>query len=521
MSNVIKAMHRSGHGHGPRHDVVPPPGMAFEAGRFGRMVPELARGFEPPDAALAELGLAMLDKDDAVSSDNPNIPAGYTYLGQFIDHDITLDTTTLTEVAQDPTGVENFRTPRLDLDSVYGLGPRVQPSLYDRDSRGRARLLVGTTSLGGAEPIPAGLPHDLPRNAQGFALIGDERNDENLLVAQTHNAFLRFHNAIVDQLPASVPDNQLFDTARRHVVELYQAMLLRDFLSKLCDPNDIAAAIEQRRFYRFEQTSRYGQPFMPVEFSVAAYRLGHSMVRRTYSHNRIFRPGNPPLPTASFDLLFLFTAKSGEIGRTGPTPANKPTLPGDWIIDWRRFLDFGTTDTADGFTLNLSRRIDPYLAEELHKLPTGAGAASADTSLAVMNLRRGVKMKLPAAQDLACFMGVPVLEPDALATGADGEVARKHGLHLRTPLWYYILKEAGVTQGGARLGPLGSLIVAETFVGLLQGDPDSLLARNPGWRFGQPVPGLLVPGADVGFSFADLVAVASGGRDKERLSPIG
>lgn len=519
----FKATHRSGHGHGPRHDVVPPTGVTFKAGRFGRMIPELTHALEPPDAALAELGLAMLDQDDAVSSDNPNIPAGYTYLGQFIDHDITLDTTTLTEVAQDPTAVENFRTPRLDLDSVYGFGPRAQPSLYDRNSPGRAKLLVGTTSAPGfPTPGAAGLPHDLPRNAQGFAIIGDERNDENLLVAQTHNAFLRFHNAIVDQVAGTVPDTQLFDTARRHVVDLYQAMVLRDFLTKICDVNDIAAAIERRRFFRFETFGAFGQPYMPVEFSAAAYRLGHSMVRRTYSHNRIFRPANPPAPPASFDLLFLFTAKSGQIGVVpGSTPANKPTLPGDWIIDWRRFLDFGTTDTADGFTLNHSRRLDPYLAKELHSLPTGAGPASPDSSLAVMNLRRGVKMKLPAAQHLARFMGVEVMSPDAIATKSDGEVAKKHGLHLRTPLWYYILKEADVTQGGARLGPLGSALVAETFVGMLQGDPDSLLARNPGWRFGEPIPGLLPPGADVSFTFADLVAVAAGGRDKEKLSPIG
>ncbi|WP_431283752.1 peroxidase family protein [Humitalea sp. 24SJ18S-53] len=525
-----------GHGHGPRHDYVPPLGSGFIAGRFGRLWPEMTDPLLPSDAALDALGLAMSEVSKP-STDNANIPAGYTYLGQFIDHDITLDTTSLDEIAVDPSALVNFRTPSLDLDSIYGLGPKVQPSLYDRDSPGRASLLLGRTSPAfappGAPPGPdfVGLPHDLPRNHQGLALIGDERNDENLLVAQTHVAMLRFHNAIAAKLAGSVPDSGLFDAARRATVDLYQAMVLRDFLSKLCDVNDIAAAVDKRRFFRFEEFGAYG-PYMPVEFSAAAYRLGHSMVRSVYSHNRIFRPNNAPAPPASFDLLFLFTAKSGQIGQVpGPTPANKPTLPGDWIIDWRRFLDFGTTDTSDGFVLNLSRGIDPFLAKDLHMLPSKGFSPTSPTaasSLAVMNLRRGRKMLLPAGQDLARFMGVAVLTPDQVASGPDGAVAKAHGLHTRTPLWYYILKEAEVVEQGNRLGPLGSLIVAEVFVGLLQGDKTSILGRNPGWRFGQPLPGMVLPGADVKFTFADLVAVSAGvlpGDDaatkKTKLSPVG
>jgi hypothetical protein len=297
--------------------------------------------------------------------------------------------------------------------------------------------------------------------------------------------------------------------------------VLRDFLTKLCDVNDIAAAVRNRDFYRFEKFSAFGQPYMPVEFSVAAYRLGHSMVRQDYSHNRVFRPKNDPFPSATFDLLFLFTAKSGQIGVVpGPTPANQPTLPGDWIIDWRRFLEFKMENAADQLSPTLTRNIDPYLAPELHKLG-GAAQPSADTSLAVMNLRRGVKMKLPAAQHLARFMGVEVLRPEEIAAaGPDGKIAEKHGLHQRTPLWYYVLKEAELRGKGARLGPLGSLIVAETFIGLLQGDPESILARDPTWRLGDPIQNLVLPGADKSFTFADLVAVAAGGRGKEQLSPV-
>jgi hypothetical protein len=394
------------------------------------------------------------------------------------------------------------------------------------------KLLIGETSAGAAEDF-SGLPHDLPRNKQGLALIGDERNDENLVVAQTHLAFLRFHNAMADRLRAQAPPGRLFDTTRRAVVDLYQAMVLRDFLSKLCDVNDIAAAVAQRRFFRFEKFGPNGTPYIPIEFSSAAYRLGHSMVREVYNHNRIFRPGNQPFPPATFEQLFAFTAKSGGIGLPGGFPQNKPTLPGDWIIDWRRYLDFGTAAGASpGMALNLTRNIDPYLAEELHRLgvpgsPPGAPrpdpAADGTTSLAVMNLRRGAKMKLPPAQDLARFMEVPVLTEAQIGDDTpDGRAARQHGLHAKTPLWYYILKEAHVTQRGARLGPLGSRIVAETFVGLLDGDEEGILGRNPGWHFGEPLPGLVLPGADVAFRFADLVRIAAADTAGNTvLSPIG
>jgi hypothetical protein len=271
---------------------------------------------------------------------------------------------------------------------------------------------------------------------------------------------------------------------------------------------------------------------MPVEFSVAAYRLGHSMVREVYNHNRIFRPNNPPLPAGTFEQLFAFTAKSGLIGTTGGGPAALPTLAGSWIIDWRRYLRFEVRhDDSPGLGVNLSRGIDPYLAQELHLLGVGRGAdrnqpreprPDGSSSLAVMNLRRGVKMQLPCAQDVARFMGVEALKADQIGDDTpDGTAARKHGLHERTPLWYYILKEAHLTQKGVRLGPLGSLIVAETFVGLLDGDPTSILGRNPTWQFGDPIPGLELPGADRRFTFADLVAFAAGGTDGTRLSPIG
>jgi len=460
--------------HGTVHrGELPPLGTVFKPGRFGRMFPQL-KPFLPPVEALNELADAMRDggpdaPEDARSEDNANIPAGYTYLGQFIDHDITLDTTTLSEQPIDPQAVFNFRTPKLELDSVYGIGPGGQPYLYDRGSP--ERFIIGKTVTGRGDPsIPADLPNDLPRSDQGFALIGDPRNDENLLVAQLHLACLKFHNKVVDHLEGQgVTGEALFEEVRRTVRWHYQWIVLHDFVNRLVDEVVLKNVLQHgRKHFLFAD-----EPFIPVEFSVGAYRLGHSMVRQVYNHNRVFRPGG--VTPATFNLLFVFTGLSGNIKGVG---SELPTLPSDWIIDWRRFFDFGTEGTRpeEGFGLNFSRTIDPFLAPELLELPNNGG------SLPARNLQRGRMMQLPSGQDIASAMCLKALKPEQIANGPDGEVAKKHGFDRQTPLWYYILKEAQVESDGQRLGQVGSRIVSEVFVGLLEGDPESYLAQMRDWK---------------------------------------
>lgn len=479
---------------------LPPLGTVFKPGRFGRMFPQL-RPLLPTSDALNELGAAMRDagpraRADARSEDNPDVPAGYTYLGQFIDHDITLDTTTLSEQPIDPQAVFNFRTPKLELDSVYGLGPSGQPYLYERDAP--ERFVIGKTVVGRGDPtIPAGLPNDLPRSGQGFALIGDPRNDENLLVAQLHLAFLKFHNKVVDLLASQgVPKTALFDEARRTVRWHYQWIVLNDFLPRIVDPSILTGVCDGTcPSCVFEE-----EPFIPVEFSVAAYRLGHSMVRQVYNHNRVFRPDG--VAPASLNLLFVFSGLSGNIRGTGSELA---ALPSDWIIDWRRFFDLHTTETRpeQGFGLNLSRTIDPFLAAELHELPKGGG------NLATRNLQRGRMMQLPSGQSVACAMRVAPMNPEDIASGPDGRIAKKHGFDRQTPLWYYILKEAQVQGKSQRLGEVGSRILSEVFVGLLAGDPESYLAQMPDWTPTLPAES---PGT---FTMADML------RFVDDLNPIG
>ena len=514
----------SGHGHRPTADKTVRTGNLrsadpkFKVGRFGHMFPaSLQRPPAVRDAALGKLAAAMKDEQPEGVGNNANIPAGYTYLGQFVDHDITLDLSALTERDRDRVGESNFRTPQLELDNLYATGPSgdASPQLFDRLNPGK--FLIGSTGPGGAgDPkVKAGLPFDLPRNTQGIALIGDARNDENLLVSQTHLAFLKFHNAVFDN-----EGGRDFDETRRLVRWHYQWIVLHDFLTKLIDNNDLQDVLANgRRFYLPEIQSDYAEAYIPVEFSGAAYRLGHSMVREVYSHNRAFNPKAGP---STFPFLFHFTGKSGGIvgalargldQQAGAALAQQlklgllfvfEQLPGDWPIDWHRFYELGApkapppgaAPAENNFALNHARLFDPFLIPALHELPGGGG------SLPQRNLQRGYRLELPSGQAVARHMGVRVMTKAEIIQGVDGGVLEEIGLHEATPLWYYILKEAQVLgDGGNRLGPAGSRILAEVFVGLLQTDPEAFLHKdqNPGWT---PT----LPAAFAGhFTMADLL----------------
>jgi hypothetical protein len=500
MSNEVNV--QPGHGRAGRH----PTRMFLDSlsghndpGMFGRMFPTL-QPLAVDDGPLQALADAMKDPNPSgTAGNNKNVPAGFTYLGQFVDHDITLDLTSFGEKQADPDATKNFRTPALDLDSIYGLGPDGSRQLYARnppdfDGKGPGpKFLLRETIPGGPGNITEVFPNDLPRSPEGFALIGDHRNDENLLVAQTHLAMLKFHNKVCDQLVAAGrPANAIFAEARQIVTWHYQWMVLHDFVERITEPGIVAKILDQgRRFYRFKET-----PYMPVEFSGALYRLGHSMVREKYSHNMVFTNGGAG-DTATLTQLFTFTGLSGAIAGelAGTIPGfHVPKLPSNWIIDWRRFFEVLPTNPA-GVPLNLSRALDPFIVNSLHTLPGGGG------SLPFRNLKRGVMLGLPSGQDVAEAMQIKnPLTPDEIAKGDDGAVAKAQGLHKHTPLWYYILKEAEQRGKGERLGPVGARLVAEVFVGLVHGDRESYLwLKGKDWK---PTLPSKVPGT---FTMADLL----------------
>jgi hypothetical protein len=450
------------------------PAAAQESGRaaanFARMFPNLPP-FATPSAALTEALVdigkpgGVLDAKDnlavgpielitdpnqsLVNRDNTTHTAGTTFFGQFLDHDLTFDTTSALNVPTEPTRTPNARTPVLDLDSVYGAGPLASPQLYQSQDRAKLRIESG------------GLFEDVPRQANGQAIIADPRNDENVMISGLQTAMIRFHNAVVDRLRRSF--NPLwpivFAEARRQVTRHYQWIVVKEFLPQIVGQALVDDIFRRgRRFYRPS-----GGATMPVEFQGAAYRFGHSMVRPSYRANLAGDNGQP-----FFGFIF---DPAGE-GQADPVDLRGGRRAPRRFIGWQTFFDFG-----DG-QMRPNKRIDSKLSTALFNLPLGA-IASGDppTSLPQRNLLRHVTWSQPSGQRIARAMGVT-----PLAAGDLSELAGYGlGLDTSTPLWYYVLKEAEVTRDGLTLGPVGGRIVAEVFIGVLQLDESSYL-NSFRWR---------------------------------------
>lgn len=457
-------------------DTKPDTGNKMGLHEFGYLFGDLAadkttRLKEGADTinALKKLGSGMADPQPQGGPDS-GIPAGYTYLGQFIDHDITRDAQAgalndkikqpvfdpvITHEA--PQMVKNVRTATLELDSVYGGGPQEDPDLYEAD--GLHFKLGQNRDDGRGTPDhidPATNNRDLNRLADGTPVIGDDRNDENLLVAQTHHSFKVFHNKVVDQLSGSTGNAAaLFSQAQKKVIQHYQWIVLHDYLPRIVTTSAHTAALKNLKHYTDDLSTH-----MPFEFSVAAYRFGHSMIRQRYEHNSIFGTD-----ITDFSLLFAFTHGGRE---TMPVPQS-------WIINWQNFYSFGDLPA------NIARPIDTRLSTELNRLPNEQGLMA---MLASRNLLRGYLMSLPTGQAVAEKMGVPVLSNSEMlhnASGLERDALATAELSSRTPLWYYLLKESAVRENGKRLGDTGSAIVAETLVALVKRSKHSIL-KEAGWQ---------------------------------------
>jgi hypothetical protein len=457
------------HGETQVRGINTPESQFHTRGRFGRLFPGLqAFAVDTPQvrAALFELGKrgGLMDAQDgtpaANNPDNETISAGFTFFGQFIDHDLTFDPTSILERQNDPEAIENFRTPALELDNVYGAGPRVSRHLDDVNDP--VKLLI--EKLGGPDS-----KDDLPRNSQNTALIADPRNDENSIVSQFQMAMLRFHNAVVDHLRAKgTPEPQVFEQAQRMVRWHYQWIILHEFLPRTVGSavlNDVLNDHPKDRLFQWRN-----EPFIPVEFAVAAYRFGHSQVRAFYRLNTGFGAGifNNALPANDPDPADLRGGKRAERR----------------FVAWERFFLVG-----DETRRQLSKRIDTRLSSALFGLPGGtpgnpttggAGTLANPESLAQRNLLRGLALRLPSGQAMAKRLGIKPLTPEQLSALKPLGVGFEHS----TPPWYYILRESELEPGneGRRLGPVGARIVAEVFIGVLQGDRHSFLNAAPNWR---------------------------------------
>jgi hypothetical protein len=490
---------------------------------------------EPLRNAKGELIISATPENEIDDEDNYGIPAGYTYLGQFVDHDLTFKADDAFAITGD--GGQNHRSAKFDLDCLYGAGPGLQPFLYSPNGRSLAR---GRKLTKGGKASPN---RDHPRNG-GVAIIGDKRNDENVLVSQLHGVFADFHNAVAQDRKALD-----FEALRQLVTWHYQWMLLTDFLPRLCGQGPVDAllpgfgegtALGKLRLQR-KLTAGLPAGFMPLEFVDAAYRYGHSAVRSVYRLNTVMqgsredRRQNPAM--AGRKAIFAAVDQSGLNGFR--------EFPDEWAIDWS--LYFETRDTmspariGDGARkVQPSYKIDTTLTNPLAYLPEfsqaeGRNARDKDgfarpqpgamANLAMRNLMRGQVSGLPSGQDVARAMGLDVIPDKDLRVGkasVDGLAENRsivdYGDSFRdqAPLWFYVLAEAqhdwctrvsGMSGDASaknvapnRLGPVGGRLVAETFIALMDLDPASVLHAPADWR----------PTYGVGsrFGMVDLLRVA-------------
>ena len=499
-----------------------PPGAPASSMLFGRIFPQLppfAPVTDAIEAALLEVGAqgGILDAQDDLAAgpkalivdptvngnptaanpygtnpDNPTMTAGSTFVGQFTDHDITFDQTSHLGVTTNPLTSPNTRTPALDLDSVFGGGPAISPGLYVPGPGGSAgpQLLIGS----------GGVHEDVPRTANGdgtySAVLGDPRNDENVMIAGLHCAHILFYNRVLSELgsmnlsrfpaargadqrklsPARSGDRALnylkYLIARQVTLWHYQWLLVNEHLPQIAGQqvvNDVLANGNQ--FYQPPP----GDAFMPIEFGAACYRFGHSMVRPSYRANFTSGTGDSANPAADPFFGLVFDATESDFN--GPVSYDRDDLLGGYpaprrYVGWQTFFDFG-----DGQVKN-NKKIDTTISSVLFTLPLPAIAPHTQTAPTVLpqrNLLRQLTWSLPSGQAVAAAMGVPVLTATDLAD--IGSVYAPFATS--TPLWYYILAESKIAAGGLNLGPVAARIVTETLIGLLRADPTSYLRAYP------------------------------------------
>ncbi|MCB0663792.1 MAG: hypothetical protein KDC24_13680 [Saprospiraceae bacterium] len=451
-------------------------------GRFGRMFPNLPPCYTHPSTlqALGKKGGPM----DGGLGRNPTttIPMGMVFFGQFIDHDITLDTTSSLDRVNDADATQNFRTPSLDLDCIYGAGPEASNYLY----RNGMHLYTAKEGTALSTQSNQHRNHDLTRTADGTAVIGDPRNDENRIVSQIQLAMINFHNHVVDHvisehgynandLKKSSVRKEVYEEARQLVTWHYHWIVINEFLPVMVGQPLVNKTLGQgRKFY----TRNRG--YIPIEFSAAAYRFGHSLA-----------PQKLKVQKAQTHDFELFGATLG-FGFS-PITDNKQ------VVEWEVMFDIDPANPAQR-----TDKLDTKLPSDLLALPF---IQEGENSLATRNLLRGQSFLLPAGENMAAQMGVDQVTIDKVLNHIDTSAP---GLDFSNgvPLWYYILAEAecvgknvgNANQPGEGLGPVGGTIICETLLGLIELDSTSFMSQNRNWQ-----PTLPSTGGPGTFTMADLL----------------
>jgi hypothetical protein len=442
---------------------------------FGRLFSNLP-GFTAP-TTQEDLDLSLADQDPNLPPENLNEPSGMTYLGQFADHDLTLDLVPQPVAPIDPATIPNNRTFMFDLDSVFGNGPSANPELYAADGK---HLCI-------QNPNPNGVP-DVCRNPNGSAVIPDGRNDENEIIGQIQVAFIEFYNRLIDQ-------GMSYEQARSTEVHYWQWIVLHELLPTFVGQNVVDQYLSQvgaSPNYRLSTPLFPSNTFTPVEFSVAAYRL-HTIVRLAYVINDT--PGNK---------IQVFNAAGNDLHGGRNIPAGRQ-------IDWGNFLtQLATTppvvNGAPAADFNFGRPFDHLISKSLFNLPIPGAEPSGSNNLAFRNLDRGRFYALPSGQDVARALGVDPIPADQINPTTDAV------FNTATPLWQYINAEAERTQGSARLGPVGAAIVAQTMLRVLASSPDSIIAKQGATNLYRltfhPDSSFIAPCSGGQFNFASFVVFA-------------
>lgn len=430
------------------------PGRPF-AQTLGRLMPAnpvATKHLSHEDVIKALDALAATMK--AEENSNGEADAGMTFLGQFVDHDITLDATSALGTRIEPSTIPNVRTPSLDLDCVYGAGPEASPHLYGEGEQEHF-LMFGSNDN----------PLDLARTCAGKALIGDPRNDENILVAQVQGVFIELHNILMSKLTsdASAADDiktcaheglgahvwkdhvhprlTSFEEVRRFIRLHYQWIVWKELLPAFVQQECLDWALQSYDF-------GWDAPVMPVEFTGACYRFGHATTQFEYKL------------TEAGDAQGLFDFRG-----FGPRPV-------EGNIEMGMFFRM-----TDGPNVQKARPVGPSLGAPLFSLPFVHSeielgdidhtlTLDQSANLALRNMIRDrYTYQLASGQQAAARLGTkPVDVPGPLA---DKGITK-------TPLWFYALQEAK-EHGGGKLTEAGGRIVATVFANLLRRDPTTFI----------------------------------------------
>lgn len=494
---------------------TPVPGEDPTAATFGRMFPALkpfAPDADTPTALadLAQLADAMLEPGGGVDTTHGAL---YTYLGQFIDHDVTLDVqpqptaffsfggTSARDPLLDPGGnpVSDYETKKMDLSQIYGGGPSVSPQLYASDG---IHFLVPQNVNGVV---------DLPRNPDGSAIIVEKRNDENQILSQLHVAMLLFHNAVADATGVKHTNN--FTQLQRTVTRYYQWAVLHDFMPLLFG-QQVISDVATGKHKVYDPGADLTRPIMPIEFSTAAYRFGHSLVRNAYSMNPVISPNNK---NARNTLFAGVGGATGPAGGTGTPLTPVGDLHGgypltlDHQIDWRNFHEDLFDSSVPGASLQVLKQ--PGGGDGLHCIGqsmfgappgvplvgTGAGLPiggpsgaqpSGSNSIQYRDFVRGLFYLLPSGQDVATAYGFTPIDPTVIVPSSIP------GFSTGTPLFLYVLYEAYLNNQGsattddfdntgtnadfqqAMLGPVGAHICVDVLLSLIDLDPHGITHGN-------------------------------------------